>query len=225
MEPSAHELLELTTVGMIMTWIGIDDVNRSAIHSIIGTTDATHPRTVAGISPASFDAAFLDMHITVGTLLPRALSLAERSHIGILRETCCLVAGIKKTGEAVSEVGKRDIGTSPASSMTSKSANRTTVIKRSNRRSKKLRDRSRLRAERMAAAKSDPIAEISARPPRITSCSYEESSSHGSDPCDYLEAVIRAESDARLKGDVERAEMCARIAAKVRRSRTSEGEN
>ena len=101
MEPPADVLLGLNTVGMVMTWIGIDDINRAAMHSIMGTTDASHPRTVAGIPIDAFDAAFLAMQLTVIPMLPRELTLAERNHIGILRETCCLAAGTKKTSAAL----------------------------------------------------------------------------------------------------------------------------
>ena len=248
MEPSAAELLEFTTVGMIMTWIGIDDVNRATMHNIMGTTDASHPRTVAGIPPDAFDAAFLNMQITVVPLLPRALTLAERSHIGILRETCCLAAGTKKTSavlraeaetearnasELAAEAAKRNVETSLVPVTASKRVKLDTVFNRHDKSVITMIPRSELdhcyaipSKDITGAAGTTPEGRSAEDSPAAEAAagSEDESSSIDSEPCDYLVALAEAERRARVKGNIERAEECARIAAKVRRSRAAAGE-
>eukprot|EP00972_Heterocapsa_arctica_P100742 14852913-Heterocapsa_arctica.AAC.1 len=102
MEPSASELDELVTVGAVMGWLVIGDGLATVIHGVLGTSAASHPRTIAGIPATAYDTAFATARITtVDGLAMRDLTLAEQSHVGILRETCCLAAGTKMSAAAL----------------------------------------------------------------------------------------------------------------------------
>jgi hypothetical protein len=92
MDPSADEMLTLTTVGAVALWTGMSELTRAALFAALGCAEEDHVRTIAAIPAVDFNSLVL-------TLQPAGVAATptQRSQAGLLGRTCRVVCGVEPT--------------------------------------------------------------------------------------------------------------------------------